>query len=263
MAARNVQLQFGLISIPARTEVATEKAPSFSNLCTGQPGKDKHEPAPLKQPRTCDECGPVVDYDAIVKGQKNGKTYTIVDPAEIEAAKEKYAGEYKGVINLVPHPASDFLANTAPGDSVHYLTPADKAGEGHYQLLVKLIESHPELAFASLYTPVSATSLYRVTARDGVLVLEKRTRGEAMKPVPSVGGEVNEGLYAMLESTLEQFVTPYDPTAYEDKYGAAVKELLEAGDQVTVAGGGETVATPVQQSDEDLMAKLKALQEAA
>lgn len=263
MASRNLSLQFGLISLAVKSEVAVEKATPMSNLCVGQPGKDEHEATPVKAPRVCESCGPIVDNTALVKGVKQGKAYTLVSQEEVAEAKESYASDHKGVVNLVPHPAQQFLGDTAPGDTLHYLTPADTNGAGHYQLLVKLVESHPELAFASLYTPVSATGLYMVRVREGVLVLEKRVRSQAMKATPSVGGEVNDGLYAMLEAALPTFVADYDAEAYEDKYQSALAEMLAKGEQVAITST-EGDATPVAAvSDADLMSKLKALAEAA
>lgn len=257
MAGRNVTLQFGLLAIPASAEVATIKMPDMVNLCTGQPGKPDHEHQPLRAPKVCPTCGPVVDYDVLTKGIKTGSTYTIIEREALTEAKVEYAKEYKKKLTLVPHPAQQFLTATAPGDSLHYLTPADAASADHYQLLVKLIESHPELAFVSLHTPVSATALYRVTVREGVLVMEKRVREGAVKPAPSVGGEVNDALYGVLEMMLDSFVTDYDPDAYEDQYAKAVETMLTEGEQV----GGAVAATSVAVTDDELIKQLRALQE--
>ena len=226
MAGRNLSLQFGLVALAVKSEVAIEKPASMSNMCTGQPGKKGHDATPVTAPKTCVACGPITDYDSLVKGVKQGNAYTIITQDEVAEAKDEYAAEHKGTLNLIPHPAQQFVAETAPGDTMHYLTPADAGSANHYQLLVKLIKSHPELVFASLYTPVSATALYIVLERNGVLVMQKRVRSQALKPTPSVGGEVNEQLFAMLEAVLPEFVTDYDAEAYEDKYEAAIAEML-------------------------------------
>lgn len=257
MAARKITLQFGLVTVAANMETAVDKPVSMSNLCVGQPGHAEHDPVPLKMPKTCAECGEVTDIHALVKGVKSGQTYTLVNPDDLVDAKAKFTAQYKGAINVVPHPADEFMALTGQGESLHYLTPADAGGAGHYQLLVRLVEQHPELAFAGLFTPMSATSLYVLRVRQGVLMLEQRTREQAMRPVPSVGGDVNDALYAMLESVLPSLITQYDAAAYEDTYRLAVDTMLASGQQVAVAA--DAPAAPVAPSDADLMAKLQAL----
>lgn len=258
--ARNIAIQFGLLTVAAKSDVATVKAVTMSNLCVGQPGHDEHTPKPLRAPKTCDDCGVINDYDVLKKGVKTGQTYTVVDGEGLTEARAEYTQQYKDVLKLVPHPAGPFLTATAPGDSLHYVTPADAAGADHYQLLVRLVAEHPELAFVGLYTPVSATGLYRLLVRDGVLVMEKRVREEGMKPAPSVGGIVNDALYAMLDAGLSMFVTDYSPQAYEDLYAKAVADALAAGETFSVTA--EKAATSVALSDDELMNALKALQEA-
>src|SRR5206468_3073854 len=65
MALRNINITFGLVSFAAKLDVAREKAPETRNLCTGQPGKAKHDPSLLKQPSTCDSCGEITDRSAL------------------------------------------------------------------------------------------------------------------------------------------------------------------------------------------------------
>lgn len=258
MAARNITLQFGLVTVPAKSEGAIEKKPDMSNMCLGQPDMPEHPATPVTAPKTCAHCGPIRDYTALKKGIKSGGSYTLVDQSEIAEAKAEFTAGYKGVLNLVPHPAADFLAATAPGESLNYLTPADASAAGHYKLLVRMVESHPELAFVGLHTPVSATNLFMLGVRDGVLVMEQRTRSQALKPAPSVGGDLNEGLYAMLEGALQAFITPYDADAYEDGYTKALQKMAAEGEQVTTdkAEG----KSPIIVTDDALMEKLRALQ---
>lgn len=258
MAQRNLMLKFGLIAIPCKTETAIEAEIAMSNLCVGQPGHEPHEATPVKAPTTCEACGPITDRTALVKGVKAGQTYTLINQEDVAAKKVEFAAEYKGVLDLIPHPADEFMAATAQGDTLHYVTPADAGGADHYQLIVKLVQDHPELVFAGLHTPVSKTGLYMLRVRDGVLVLESRTRGQAVKATPSVGGAVNDALYQMLEALLDQFVQPYDAEKYEDRYKAAMEKMLAESSDVVTAAGKE--ATPVATvTDEDLMTKLRAL----
>jgi non-homologous end joining protein Ku len=260
MAGLKVTVQLGLVSIACKSESAIDKPEDPKNLCVGQPGKTEHPPSPSMAPATCGVCGPITDRGALVKGFKQGDgTYAIVSQEDVAEAKESYAKEYKGRLNLVPHPAQQFLAETGPGDTLNFLTPADAGSADHYQLIVKLVEEHPHLVFASLHTPRSATSQYMLRVKDGVLMMEKRTRTQNLKPAPSVGGTVNEALYAQLVGMLPMFVADYDPAAYEDKYLSALSDMIASAEQVSTMGAEPTAAPVVRVSDDELIAKLQAL----
>lgn len=256
--ARNVMFKFNLLCFPAKLEKATESPIEMANLCVGQPDKAPHDALPVKKPTTCTTCGPITDVTALKKGIKCGNTFSLVDREALTEAKATYSTQYKGVLDFVPHPAEEVFAQTAPGESLNYLMPADSSGENHYQLMLKLVREHPELAFVSLHTPVSATNLYVLAVRGEALVVEQRVRGQQLRAAPSVGGAANEQLYQMLDMTIGGFVTPFNADAYEDGYAAAVARMAEEGEQVTV---GDTKAAPTATviSDEDLMTKLQAL----
>lgn len=256
-----VTVKLGLVSVACKSEGAIDKPEAPKNLCVGQPGKEAHAPSPQMAPATCGTCGPITDTSAIVKGFKQGDgTFAIVTQEDVAEAKETYTHEYKKKLDLVPHPAQQFYAATAPADGLNFLTPADAGSADHYQLLVKLVESHPEFAFASLHTPRSATSLFMLRTWGGVLLMEKRTRTQNLKPAPSVGGTINEALYAQLDGMLPMFVADYDPAAYEDKYVSALADMIATAEQVTPTG---TTAAPVMKiSDDELMVKMAKLQAA-
>jgi len=262
MAARNITLQFGdLVSLPLKKESAIDKPQEFVNLCTGQPDKPAHDPSPRRQPYVCEQCGPIVDNERLVKGLKAGSSYVIMTQDEVAEAKETYASEYKGVLKLVAHPAAEFLAQTAPGESVSFLYPATDAIANQYQTLVAFITAHPELVFVGLNTPMSATSLFQVTVRDGVLIMAQRVRSQALKALPAVAGEPMEKLQMFLEMTLEDSLTEYDPTAYEDRYAQAIEALAAETDRTIAEIEGAPKTAPVAQgvSDADMLTKLAAL----
>lgn len=232
-ALRNITLTYGeLVSLPLKKMGAIEEGTTFKNLCVGQPGKPAHAPSPRKQPYTCVHCGTLPCDAALVKGVEEGNGYRLVDVDDVAEAKAEFAGEHKGVISLVTHPAGPFYASTAPGESVSYLIPGSVAIENQYATLASHIAEHPELVFVGLHTPQSKTSLYQVTVRDGVLVLEQRARSQELRERPSVGGEPMTKLGAFLDMILEESTTDYDPEAYEDKYAAAVAALVAASEVV-------------------------------
>lgn len=252
--ARNASLTFGLVTMQVKLTSAKDKPISMRNLCVGQPGKDKHDPKPVTQPMTCVDCGPVA-YDEIVKGIPNGDGFTLQSQDDVAEAKAEFASEYKKSLNFVPHPTADIMAKTGPGESLNYITPADAGGEDIYQMLLQLLSDRPGITFATLHTPVSATNLYILTARNGALALEQRTRTENLREAPVVGGTVNATLYPMLLASAEAMLTPYDPEDYEDGYQKHLARLAEEQSTVTTI----TPATPVVDVENDLRAKLQAM----
>ena len=262
--ARSIFIQFGeLPAIPMNLENAVETKRSLSTLCDGQPGHEAHNPAPIKMPRTCTECGPIVDVTALKKGIKRGKEYALVTQEENAEAKEAYAGDYRERLNLVAHPAERFLAETGPGDKLYYLTPGSEVQAGQYQTLRKFIQDHSDLAFVGLYTPVSATAMFRLTTRGNVLVMEKRERTQNIKPIPSVGGDTMEKLGMFMELTLEDLTSDYDPTAYEDRYEMALEGMAADNSRLVQTLAEVTPLRTGGMSDMDLMEKLAGLEAAA
>lgn len=266
MAARNLTLQFGLVSVSTKKETAIERAEGYKNLCVGeQPDGNggltaKHDGTPITMPKVCDTCDvKITDYAKLKKGIKQGAGYAVIDQEAVADAKAETVAQYKGVVNLIPHPAADFYAKTAPAESINYLTPADAANEDHYQLLYKMIAENPDVAFVSLHTPVSKTGLYVVRARDGVLVLEERARTQNLKPAPSVGGTVNDALYGLLEPMMRATLTEYDESKYEDEYAKKIAEIAATAEVVAGPVSESSSDTVTPKSDDELMAQLAAL----
>lgn len=257
MAARKMKIEFGLMNIDCRRESAVQTSVELKSLCVGQEGKDAHPPTPLKQdPSYCATCGPV-DRDHLVKGHGSGTTWTVLSADQVSALSEKkHEFSEHTSLKIIAHQAGEFLAATTVGSHTYYVTP-EATDAAHYALLVRLIEAHPELTFAGLLSLSTGGDAYLWSLRvhEGVLVLEERIRPEALKPAPQVEGEVNEQLLAMVETSLGMFIAPFDVSTYEDKYAAALNSALAEGQTVSTDS-----ATPVvKQSDDDLMAKLAAL----
>lgn len=261
--AFNIQVNFGLLSIPGKYEKATETAVEMKNLCLGQSGHGVHDAKPLIAPKQCPECGPITDFTTIAKGIKQGSAYAIVTQEDVKEAVIQNAEQYKHKIDIVPHPADEFLTFNAPSGSLYYITPTPGA-EGHYALLLKLVTDHGgEFVFAGLHTIRTAANLWMLVVRNGVLCMQQMTRGQALKPAPQVDDDVNQPLYDLLEATLPTMAVEFNPDTYEDKYALAVAQLaIDAQDSVAFGSGGKAKDAPAAPaSDDDLIAKLKALQE--
>lgn len=274
MPARNATVQLGIFSVPVKLQKATETKGSNKTLCTGQPGHAEHKPAAIKQPYTCGECGVVTDSASLSKGVPLADgTFAVISQEDLAEVKDEFTKTFKKVVNLVAHPAQDILSSTAPGDSLNYLIPDAKGAcaEGckgcpvcRYALLVRLVENHPEIIFASLYTPVSATNLFILRAAKGVLLMEKRVRTDDMRATPEIPqpAAFKDKLYGQLEGFLE--VEPFTPEDYEDKFSEALEVLAAKSESITLDGGTSAPAKATATiSDEDLFAKLAALKVAS
>jgi non-homologous end joining protein Ku len=257
MPARNITLSFAALSLPGKVHKATESEPETANLCVGQPGHEAHAALPVKKPTVCTQCGEVTDRTALQKAIKLGTdTYALIDADDLATAKVTYNESYKAVIELIPHPAEEFLASTGPGGMLNYVTPAGIHGANQYRVLVKIIEDHPELAFVGLHTPSSVTALWHIRAHKGVLVMEERVRQDNLRPVPEVlDGEVNATMLKMLETFLPELVVPYTAEAYEDSYGKAVAAMQAVADIVSTAS---EVITPAGGTDNQVIELLEA-----
>jgi non-homologous end joining protein Ku len=256
--ARNATLTFGLVTMSVKLTSAKDEPVAMKNLCVGQPGMPDHAPKPVKQPNVCEACGPVA-YDEIVKGLPDGDGFILQSQEEVAEVKAEYAEQYKKSLNFVPHPTHEIMALTGPGKSLNYIAPAEVSGENIYRMLLQLVIDRPGITLATLHTPVSATSLFILTARNGALALEQRTRTENLREAPVVGGTVNDSLYGMLVASAEAMTTPYNPEDYEDGYQKHLVALAEQYATVTSI----TPATPVADTEVDLRLKLQAMMEGA
>lgn len=258
--SRNAVLTYGLLTLNVKLSSAKDKPIEMKNCCVGQPGHDKHEATPITQPKHCPTCGPITAYDELVKGIPNGDGYTTQTQEDVAEAKAEFTQQYKKSLNFVPHPTLEVMAQTGPGESLNYIQPADVGGADTYAMLLRLVTERPDVTLATLHTPVSATNLFILTVRNGVLALEQRTRTENLRDVEfEVTGSVNEALYPMLVASTDAMLTPYVPEDYEDGYQKHLASLAEEQATVTPI----TSATSVVDAVEDMKAKLQAMMQGA
>jgi non-homologous end joining protein Ku len=253
----------GIVVIPVRRIVAKDKAPSNSNLCVGgQSGHGEHEPLRVTEPKTCPTCGEITDTAALKKAipQPDG-TFTVATQDEVKAAQAATSARYKKKLDLVPHKADEFFGATEQGEGLSYLYP-EAGNEARFLLILRLIEQHPDLAFACIYTPTSRQALWVVRPKGTCLVLEERVLTENLRPAPEVVGTVNEALLGQLDMLLAAWVQPFDPEAYEGDYLDALQAI--EGETVVLDEKRATPSTSVDvQNDDDLTAALAKLAKTA
>lgn len=263
--AFKAQLSLGIVTMPVRRVVAKNKPPSNTNLCVGnQNGHGEHEATRVTEPKTCPTCGPITDYQGLRKGipvlgEDGAPTgaFTIATQEAVAAAQDETSKRFKSKLDLVPHKADELYAATEQGEGLSYIYP-DPGNEDRFLLLVRLVEAHPDYAFACLYTPSSKQALWVVRPKGTCLVLEERVLAENLRPAPVVDGLVNEALLAQLDLLLPSMVQPFDAQAYEGNYLGALAAI--EGETVVLHEALAVPSTSVgKQSDDDLGAALAQL----
>lgn len=246
--SRKALLTVGLTTLNVKITSAKDKPVEMKNLCKGQNDAD-HEPVAITQPKHCPECGPITDYEALVKGVPSADGgFVIQTQDEVADVRADTSALYKGALNFIPHPTVQVMAETAPGASLSYLSPADAGGANNYAMLLKLVTEHPEVTLMTLHTPLSAMSQFILTVRNGVLALEQRTHGAVLREVePMIQGTVDDKLYKILCMTVDVMTTDYDAAEYEDGYQKHLRALAEQTANVTEI-------TALSESTDDLAA---------
>lgn len=255
MAARNVAsgvaLSFGLISTAVDLTSALDKVSGTGNVRVCDTG---HPATRITQPVTCPECGPI-PYQQLKTARPVEGGLVVLEAEDLKEVRGD-ADAFKKKATISAHPAEQVEVRTSVGEKMYYLTPA-KGHEAGYAAILSLVQSHPELAFMTQWTPRSSVAQFRVRAYNGALVFQERTREGTVRPAPDVSLGDNEQLLAMAEQFLAMpgMVVEYDPTTYADKSQERLAAIVATKEVVPVEGATGGV-TPVVV--DDLMAKLAA-----
>lgn len=235
---KGVAFSVGLVTVSCSINGATEKAAGNVTVCCGTDPAKPHDPQRISQVRRCADCGDV-PYTALKKAREVPTGLVLLEDDEIVEAKGD-AEKYKTQVALTPHPAATVYARTAPGEKAYYVTP-DPGHEVAYDVLRTMIGNHPELAFVGQWTPRSNAGQFRVTVREGCLMMTELVREQQVKTPPVVTAEAPEAMRAMAEQVLllPDVVQDYDPDTYADRYEERIQALL-ATKQVVSAGGTAT-----------------------
>lgn len=236
---KGVAFSVGLVTASCSINGAVEKAASNVTVCTAN---GTHDPQRISQRNVCPTCDEVA-FHTLQKARPVGDGLVLLTAEEITEAKGD-ADRYKTAVALTPHPAVTVYARTAPGEKVYYVTP-DPGHEVAYAVLVEMIAKHPEFAYVGQWTPRSNAAQFRVTVRDGCLMMTELVREQSLKHPPVVTATAPEAMLAMAEQvlTLPGVVTDYDPETYADKYEENIQALLATKTVVTTGG---TPAAPTK-----------------
>lgn len=240
--AKGVALSFQLITATVSVHSALEPKISNTSACGGVTGKAAHKLTKIQQRRYCETCDTDVPYTEVRKAREVGGELVDLSAEEIKAAKSD-ADAFKKLAALTPHGAGEIESKTISGEKLYYLHP-EKGQERAYEMLLDLVQRHPELVFMARWTPKSSAGTYALRERGDVLVLQERVAAAATKALPVIPRPaMPEGLAAMADAVLAVpgVITAFDPADYADTYEAKVQEILAA----KTAGTADADVAPV------------------
>ena len=224
-------LGFGLVSIPVKLYVATEKKDvKFRYL---------HQACmtPVQYQKRCPTCNKDLDNSEIVYGYEYQKGRFVVLNEEDFARIPLPSTRSVEILNFVDLNQVDPLYF----DKSYYLEPGD-GGSKPYLLLLQAMEATGKIAIARVVIRTKE-SLAAVRVKDRVLVMETmfipdEARSYAGLSLPGDNIQIHENESKMAISLIENLATDFDPDQYQNRYRQALREMIEAkiaGQEVEVS----------------------------
>lgn len=240
-------LSFGLVNIPVKLYVATEKKDlKFRYL---------HQECmtPIQYQKRCPTCNREVQNEEIVYGYEYQKGRFVVLDEEDFARIPQESSRSVDIIDFVDIRQVDPVYY----DKTYYLEPAE-GGSKAYALLKRAMESTGRVAIARMIIRTKE-SLAIVRTREGALVLETmfypdEVRSPSGLSIPEDAVKIHDNEIKMAVNLIENLSTDFDPSKYENEHQKALREIIEA----KIAGQEIQVSpTPAATNVVDLMDALK------
>jgi len=238
---------FGLVNVPVRLYAATgEHEVTLHQVHREDGGRIRYR-------KVCSIDGEQVEYSEIAKGYEtdDGELVVLTDEdfQQLPLATEREIE----VLEFVPAEQVDpiLLAKT------YYLEP-DKTAAKPYALLRGALEQADRMAVVKVALRQRETmAVLRV--RDNVICLQTLLWPDEVReadfPILDADVTVRPQELAMASSLVESLAADFDPSQYEDRYAAALEQMIEAkvssgstrpvpvpaGEEAESTGGGEVV----------------------
>ena len=232
-------MAFGLVSVPVRLYAATgEHEVPLHQVHRADGGRIRYR-------KTCSVCGEPVELTDIAKGYQTGDGALVVltdeDLAELPLATEREIS----VLEFVPSEQVDpiLLAKT------YYLEP-EKAAAKPYALLREALAASDRMAVVKVALR-QRESMAVLRVRGDVICLQTLLWPDEVRaarfPVLDAEISVRPQELQMASSLVESLAADFDPSAFEDRYQAALETMIEAkvsaGAAQATPGSGETGGT--------------------
>lgn len=241
-------ISFGLVNIPVKIYVATEKKDIRFNYL--------HQPChtPVQYRKYCPTCNREVAAEEIVRGYEYSKNqYVVIAEEDLENIPAPTARAIE-ILDFVELSQIDPVYY----DKTYYLAPAE-GGQKPYALLKTAMEKTGKIAIAKV-TIRTKEALAAVRCQQDCLVLETmfypdEIRSPRYIPELEFEARLHDKELEMAVSLINNLAAPFEPEKYTDRY----REALRAAIAAKIAGE-DVVAPPAAQPAKvvDLMEALKA-----
>jgi DNA end-binding protein Ku len=249
-------ISFGMVSIPVRLYVATERTStvSFRQLCP-------EHVSPIKYKRWCAAGDHEVNYSEILKGYEIGPdNYVIIEDKDLENLPLPTSRTIE-INEFVP------AGDINPGlyyDSAYYVEP-EESGRKPYYLLRQALEETNRTAVAKIALR-DREHLCALNPSDGMVLMNVLHWPDEIRTVEGLKGldnpvPVSDKELQMAITLIESLADDFDPSRYSDEYKEALMQVVNAkieGRQVVEVAEPDEAPKVM-----DLMEALRASVEAA
>ncbi|TYR30703.1 Ku protein [Mesorhizobium microcysteis] len=204
-----------------------------------------------------EQTGKPVDRDDQVKGYETAKnSYVILEPDEIAAAVPE-GDKTLSIENFVPCNEID----TAYFDKPYFLTPADEAAEAAFAVIREGMRKKKVAALARAVLFRRVRSVLIRPRGCGLLAntlnfdYEVRSAEDAFANVPKM--KIKGEMLDLAKHIIDTKKGDFDPAAFDDRYDAALAELVKAKAE------GREIEKPKKQRTGKVIDLMEALRESA
>ena len=213
-------IKLSLVSCPVKMFPATTAS---ERITFNQLHKDTHNRINMKP--VDPELG-LVERSDLVKGYEyEDKQYVIIDDSDLDAVRIE-SSHTMNIEAFVDEDDVDVIYQDAP----YYLAPDGAMAEETFAVLREALKRSGKVAIARLVMS-SRERVITIGARDkGMFVTtlrnpnEVRGTSEYFGNIPDV--KADEEMLQLAEKLIEQKVKPFNPKDYEDRYEAALMEMI-------------------------------------
>lgn len=241
-------VSFGLVNIPIKMYVATEKKDIKFNYL------HKECMSPIQYRKYCPHCDQEIKSDDIVRGYEyQSGNYVIINEEDVD----RIPLETTKTIDILDFVSLDQV-DPIYFDKTYYLEPS-AGGEKAYTLLIEAMNTTNKIAIAKVLIR-SKQSLAALRVKDNILIMETIFYPDEIRSPASLAtgvekDKLHDNEIKMAVSLIENLSTDFDVSKYEDEYRKALWEIIEA----KIVGKEVTSPAPSAQANNvvDLMEALK------
>src|SRR3954466_3496269 len=213
-------LKLSLVSCPVRLYPATSAGERIS---FNQLHKTTHNRINMKP--VDPELGLIERSDLVRGYEYEPKQYVIIEDTDLDAVRI----ESNHTLNIEAFVDEDFV-DVIYQDAPYYLAPDGAMAEETFIVLREAMRRSAKVAIARLVLS-SRERVVTIGAREnGMFVCTLRNPNEVRGPAEYFGsipvGEPDAEMLQLAEKLIEQKVTRFDPKNYEDRYEAALMEMI-------------------------------------